>query len=156
MLKKIWFKHKEVKFKNQWKQRSFLVMAITLVAAFFVFPTVASADPLDLAIEQDRNSSQPSWTGGVIGAVDDSSISSNVNILSMPVNSVLPVIFGDPEIGTQLACWPGEWENNPTTYEYAWLRDGVEVPLATDLVSMLVARDGNSAITCRVTATSAS
>jgi hypothetical protein len=45
-----------------------------------------------------------------------------------PVNTVAPVLIGTPEPGENLFCGQGTWENNPTGYDYAWLRDGLIVP----------------------------
>ena len=47
----------------------------------------------------------------------------------LPVNN--PTITGEPAAGRTLACVNGGFLNEPTSYEYAWLRNGVPIPGAT-------------------------
>ncbi|TQX90251.1 MULTISPECIES: hypothetical protein [unclassified Rhizobium] len=50
----------------------------------------------------------------------------------------------------------GTWTNSPTTYTYAWFRDGTAISTATASTYVSVLADVGTSITCSVTATNAS
>jgi hypothetical protein len=64
-----------------------------------------------------------------------------------PVNQTAPAVTGTPRVGATLTASPGGWVPTPSSYTYAWLRDGVPVsganaatyvPSGTDLGHRLV------------------
>jgi hypothetical protein len=63
-------------------------------------------------------------------------------------------IFGSGQVGQQMSCDGGSWSGGPTL-AYQWLRDGAEIPGATQQSYTPTAADMGSAIQCRVTATNA-
>ena len=76
-----------------------------------------------------------------------------------PVNTSLPTIAGEPRDRGTLTGTAGLWANNPTAYEYQWLRctttgGGCEpIAGATSAVYAIVQADVGSTIRFRVTAT---
>jgi hypothetical protein len=70
-----------------------------------------------------------------------------------PVNSVAPSVSGTGTVGQVLTCAPGTWSNSPTTYGYAWLRNGIVIGGAAASTYTLVAGDSGTNASCRVTAT---
>jgi hypothetical protein len=50
------------------------------------------------------------------------------------------------------SCTKGNWENEPTSYTYQWMRDGVAIGGATASTHALVAGDVGHSLTCVVTA----
>jgi hypothetical protein len=73
-----------------------------------------------------------------------------------PVNTVLPVISGNPQIDTDLTVSDGAWSNSPTSYSYQWKRDGVNITGQTASTYFTRIEDAATSITCTVTATNAS
>ncbi|MEX2195609.1 MAG: hypothetical protein WD844_10020 [Thermoleophilaceae bacterium] len=71
-----------------------------------------------------------------------------------PVNLAAPEISGGPAIGDLLACSPGSWANDPATFAFQWLRDGINIPGAIAAVYTITPGDAERALRCRVTATS--
>lgn len=71
----------------------------------------------------------------------------------VPVNTVAPAVTGTGTVGQVLATDNGTWSNSPTSYAYAWRRDGVDISGATSQTYKLVDADAGKAITCRVFAT---
>ncbi len=71
---------------------------------------------------------------------------------SKPVNTSPPTLTGTPVVGQTLTCSEGSWENSPTSYSYAWLRNGS--PIAGQVASTytLQSIDQGTSITCTVTA----
>jgi len=70
-----------------------------------------------------------------------------------PVNRDVPYLGGNGTVGSTLNCTMGNWDNEPSSYTYAWKSDGT-----TDLVGVganyiVVASDDGHSITCVVTAT---
>jgi len=70
----------------------------------------------------------------------------------IPVNLSIPVITGTAEVGETLTASTGSWLNNPSSYAYAWYRDGVVISGATASAYTLQTADSNVSITVRVTA----
>jgi hypothetical protein len=58
-------------------------------------------------------------------------------------------------LGSQCTVTNGTWTNEPTSYAYQWMRDGVNIAGATLVHYTLVALDSTHAISCKVTATNA-
>lgn len=78
-----------------------------------------------------------------------------------PVNADAPAVTrngavsASAAVGDTLNCTMGNWQNEPTSYAYAWKSDG-----ATDLGTssadyVVAATDAGHSITCVVTATNA-
>jgi hypothetical protein len=74
---------------------------------------------------------------------------------SAPSNTVAPVVSGTATVGSTLSCTTGTWTNSPTSYAYQWLRGGLSISGATSATYLLVAADGGTSVSCRVTATNA-
>ncbi|HEY0391351.1 MAG TPA: hypothetical protein VGC63_06545 [Solirubrobacterales bacterium] len=69
-----------------------------------------------------------------------------------PVNTVAPVLSGNPQPGEILTCGNGSWENDPIEYLFVWLRDGSLVPGADEREHEVQAEDDGHEISCEVTA----
>ena len=76
----------------------------------------------------------------VLFSTDESLISADTDtaedvyvkrILPPPGNTAPPAISGVPEVGRTLACSRGSWTNDPTSFAYAWKRDGAAIAGAT-------------------------
>ena len=74
---------------------------------------------------------------------------------SAPSNTVVPVVSGTATVGSTLSCTTGTWTNSPTSYAYQWQRNGVDTSGAISATYLLVAADGGTSVSCRVTATNA-
>ncbi len=74
--------------------------------------------------------------------------------VSIPVNTVLPVISGTPSVTMTLTTTTGTWVGTPTiTYAYQWKRNGSSIGGATSNSYLLVIADLATTITVTVTAT---
>jgi hypothetical protein len=69
-----------------------------------------------------------------------------------PVHTAAPSLTGTPTVGSTLSCSQGAWAYNPTTFTYAWLRDGVPISGQTGNTYVVQAADRGHAISCQVTA----
>lgn len=78
-----------------------------------------------------------------------------------PVNTARPVVTGDIQVGNSLSSTPGEWTNNPSNYEYVWLRlpfeaehllPGVIIEDERNPTYLLTVDDVGQRIACQVTA----
>lgn len=76
--------------------------------------------------------------------------------LTVPIETGAPRIYGSPEAGQKLACSTGTWLNSPTSYRYAWQRDGLNIAGATSLVYTVATADVGQAVTCAVVAVNSS
>lgn len=72
---------------------------------------------------------------------------------TVPVNSVLPVISGTPQVSSTLSTTNGIWAGSPTGYTYQWKRGGADIGSATASSYLLVTADLAATITVTVTAT---
>jgi hypothetical protein len=73
--------------------------------------------------------------------------------LTPPTNTVAPVISGTAtQYQTLTLTSNGTWTRSPTSYAYAWRRDGVAIPGATGTTYVLDTADVGKTITCAVTA----
>ena len=73
-------------------------------------------------------------------------------ILPPPGNTAPPAISGVPEVGRTLGCSRGSWTNDPTSFAYAWKRDGAAIAGATSSTYGVTGADVGRPITCTVTA----
>jgi hypothetical protein len=73
-----------------------------------------------------------------------------------PVNVDVPAVtpMTTATVGDILNCTMGNWDNEPTDYQYRWLRDGA-TGVGTDTSYTTGAADADHAITCIVTAVNA-
>jgi hypothetical protein len=69
-----------------------------------------------------------------------------------PTNVDVPYVSA---MGAAANCTMGNWKNEPTSYAYAWQRDGIAISGATSADYTMVAADKGKAIRCIVTATNA-
>lgn len=69
-----------------------------------------------------------------------------------PVNAAAPTLSGNPAPGQTLTCSTGTWSGNPSSFSYAWFRDGVAVAGQTASTYVVQAADQGHSISCQVTA----
>ena len=69
-----------------------------------------------------------------------------------PIVVAAPPITGSPFTGSTLVCGRGAWENAPTSFVYAWLRDGVAIVGVAGDSYGTTAVDAGHLLACRVTA----
>jgi hypothetical protein len=69
-----------------------------------------------------------------------------------PVNTGAPKLTGTPARGQVLACSQGTWANSPTSYTYAWLRDGTAIASQSASTYTVQSADQGHSISCQVTA----
>jgi len=73
-----------------------------------------------------------------------------------PVNTVLPVISGNAQIGVSLGASTGSWSGQaPISFAFQWCRGGIAIPGATGASYLLASADAGALITCVITATNA-
>lgn len=72
--------------------------------------------------------------------------------LHPPVRTVRASLTGAATVGRRITCLPGTWTGSPTSYGFAWLRDGKPVAGAIGSTYLLRRGDTASSIACRVTA----
>ncbi len=54
-------------------------------------------------------------------------MSNVIDIMEEPVNTVLPIIYGDNWNGGTMFVTTGSWTGSPISYEFAWYNNGVVV-----------------------------
>lgn len=75
-------------------------------------------------------------------------------VVSIPINTVAPVVSGTATVGQTLSSTTGTWVGTATiSYTYQWKRGGVDISLATAANYTLVPADFGSVMTCAVTGT---
>lgn len=74
--------------------------------------------------------------------------------LVKPANISPPELSGVGKVGETLSCTQGVWANNPTRYEFYWLRNGGEIRLAEADTYELTPFDSGKTIKCGVLAES--
>jgi hypothetical protein len=67
-------------------------------------------------------------------------------------NTARPVLKGTPRVGQKLTCTKGTWSPAPTSFAFAWLRDGRVIAGRTTSTYLLARTDKGHLIACRVTA----
>jgi hypothetical protein len=73
--------------------------------------------------------------------------------VSAPANTSLPSVSGTPSQGSSVTCQNGSWTNSPTSYTYAWTRNGTSIAGASSQSYTIQAADVGQALRCVVTAT---
>ena len=76
--------------------------------------------------------------------------------MTIPRNTVLPVVSGTTEDGQILSVTTGTWIDTPSSYAYQWMRNATDIGSATSATYLLTATDIGTRIACRVAATNAS
>jgi hypothetical protein len=69
-----------------------------------------------------------------------------------PVNVDVPYVSA---MGQLASCTMGNWQNEPTSYAYAWQRDGSAIPGVIGATYSMTTTDSGKDIGCIVTATNA-
>ena len=72
-----------------------------------------------------------------------------------PENTTLPTVTGTAQVGQTLTANAGEWTNEPDSYAYAWLREGVVIIGATGTTYVPVEDDVAFRLSVSVIATNA-
>lgn len=72
-----------------------------------------------------------------------------------PVNTSVPLLTGTPALGQTLSCSLGSWSGNPSSFSYAWLRDGFPIAGQTGSAYSVQSVDQGHLISCSVTAANA-
>lgn len=73
---------------------------------------------------------------------------------ALPVNTVLPVITGTPQVGETLSVDTGTWTNTPIlSYAYQWTSDGANIPGATSSSYLVTTEFAGTELRAVVTAT---
>lgn len=55
----------------------------------------------------------------------------------VPVNTILPMVSGTPQVGQILTATTGTWTNAPTSYTYQWNRSGAPIMPITGATASL-------------------
>ena len=90
------------------------------------------------AISSDGQSSRSSITYTVVG---------------LPLNTVMPQVSGTDTVGSTLSCSQGGWTGTPTSFAYAWSRDGTPLKGFAAATYTVQTLDEGSTLRCTVTAT---
>lgn len=85
------------------------------------------------------------------GSGPASAASNFVEVPAKPLNTLPPQLTGTPAVGQKLSCSNGIWEHGPTSYTYAWLRDGDPIAGKTESSYVVAAPDQGHSLACRVT-----
>lgn len=70
-------------------------------------------------------------------------------------NTHAPAVTGTPTRGAALTCSTGAWSGNPSSFQYAWTRDGAPIPGAGASSYTVQAADEGHSLGCVVTARNA-
>jgi hypothetical protein len=73
----------------------------------------------------------------------------------LPVNTVAPVVSGNPVVAWRLSCDTGTWSNTPTGYAYQWMSGGLPIGGAVGPDHILTDDDAGTSVSCQVIATNA-
>lgn len=93
--------------------------------------------------------------GGVLSIAPDQWVDAPAAPTAPPLNVDVPLVTGSGQVGQMLNCTMGNWDGEPTAYEYAWKADSVTA-LGDNTANYVVAEsDVGTSITCIVTATNA-
>jgi hypothetical protein len=100
-------------------------------------PSAAKANPVSVTEGQE--------TSGIDAAMAEPSE-------PVPGDTSPPEITGTPAVGQTLTCAKGSWSNDPTAYEYAWLRGTATIGGAEGSTYVVQEADGGHELKCKVTA----
>ena len=75
--------------------------------------------------------------------------------IPVPINLMVPIITGTPQVGNTLSGSNGKWTNSPTGYAYRWLANGTAIVGATANTFHLTSAQVGELITFEVTASNA-
>lgn len=73
---------------------------------------------------------------------------------SVPRSLSRPKISGNEIVGSTLSCDLGSWENQPSSFQYQWMRNATDIDGANQPNYLLQAEDVGAKLSCRVTAVS--
>jgi Big-like domain-containing protein/collagen triple helix repeat protein len=91
--------------------------------------------------------------GNVATATRTIKVEAAAAVVEAPLPAGVPTIAGEPAAGRTLTCVnSGGFLNAPETYEYAWLRNGTDIPGADDATYVTTANDLGRQLRCRITA----
>jgi hypothetical protein len=107
---------------------SVVVGVMSTIQPSWVWPTIVDAD----------------WCGEFQAVVVSSS--------DPPVISTAPVVRGNVGQPAIMSCTEGEWINNPSSFTYQWMRNGVAISGASGNYFQTSTLDIDCMITCVVTA----
>jgi hypothetical protein len=88
-----------------------------------------------------------------IGSNEEGSNEIVVPAAAGPLNTVAPVVSGNPVVAWRLGCDTGTWTNNPTNYAYQWMSGGLPIAGAVGANHVLTDDDAGTLVSCEVTAT---
>lgn len=87
-------------------------------------------------------------------AVPDAMPPNGESVSEPPVNVDVPHVGGTGTVGSTLTCTMGNWDNEPSGYQYEWRTDG-SPNAATGASYVVAAGDAGGEVSCVVTATNA-
>ncbi len=79
-----------------------------------------------------------------------SATSAAIGVASGTITTATPTISGTVQVGKVLTAATGTWSPMPSSFTYAWLRDGVAIVGATSSTYTLVAADQGAAISVQL------
>jgi hypothetical protein len=91
-------------------------------------------------------------TGSKSGFKTTAKTSKQTGFIGMINVDQAPKITGDPKVGTPLVADPGIYNPQPKEFTFQWLKDGVDIPLATSNTYTPTDQDYGAAFSVRVTA----
>lgn len=65
----------------------------------------------------------------------------------------VPYASGTGDVGSTLNCTMGNWNGEPASYAYQWMREGMAIETGTSADYTVVADDVGRSLSCVVTAT---
>src|SRR4029077_9902266 len=93
--------------------------------------------------------------GNLSNATMAQAIDGVTGALAAPGNIDVPFVSGLTPVGSVLTCTQGNWAGTPSSYAYAWKRDGTTSVGTNANTYTTVAGDQTKLVTCIVTATNA-
>ncbi|HVO54728.1 MAG TPA: carboxypeptidase regulatory-like domain-containing protein [Solirubrobacterales bacterium] len=103
----------------------------------------------------DQGSSITCEVTAINGAGETGATSNSLAIpaaAGAPVNTTAPVLSGTPALDSVLSCSDGAWSNSPTSFGYAWRRDGSPITGEAASGYTVQGADAGHGISCEVTA----
>lgn len=111
---------------------------------------VLTEDQLGKSIQVTVTASKPS--GFTPGTATSESTDPVGDDPTKVTNKTLPVVSGIAKAGETLSTTNGTWSNEPTSFTYQWLADGIAVTGATQQTFLLTAAQVGKRMSVRVTA----